>query len=150
VSYDLAIWCSARSVRDPHALWRALYRGNHAALLAAGLTARELPPDPAPALSYDDAKAMVTPLDPERIVAAFRREYGDTGVEVERNGTTTEVNGPRWHLSFGDHAYYLHVTCGWGVANDPAALAKLRRAALRARCSTYDIQAETLHEPTDW
>jgi hypothetical protein len=150
MSYDLAMWCSARSVRDPQALWRALYRGHRATLVAAGLAVIELPPDPAPTLSYDDAKAMVSRLDPTRIVAAFRREFGDAGVEVAQHDATTEVIGPRWRLVFGDDAYYLHIVCGWGVANDPAAMAKLRRAALRARCSVYDIQSETLHEPTDW
>jgi hypothetical protein len=149
VSYDLVIWCSVRSIRNPLALWRALYLGHRAELAAAGLTSLPPPAEPPPALSYDDAKALVGRLDRAHIVAAFRREYGDGGVEVVPHATETEVRSPHWQFTLADDAYYIHVCGAWRVATAEPALTKLRRAALRAGCSTYDIQSEALFEPTE-
>ncbi len=146
MSYDLALWSSPQSVRKPIELWKALYLGAKHERERDGAP---VTPDPWQAmLPYDDAKALVTPLRLADIVTAFRKEFG-TELDVGSESTFgTPVRSVGWELNVRDGAYYAHVCCRWGLANDEAAITKIRRAALRAHCSTFDLQTETLFEPT--
>jgi hypothetical protein len=83
------------------------------------------------------------------LVAAFRREFAaDLEVEADpANGTA--IRGAGWEFTLREGAYYAHVTCSWDTAKSDAAITRLRRAALRARCSTYDVQIDTLFEPSE-
>ena len=139
VSYDLILWSSETSVRKPGELWKALYVGANP----------DRPSTLKSTLTYDDAKALVLPLHIERLVAAFRREFAaDLEVEADpANGTA--IRGAGWEFTLREGAYYAHVTCSWDTAKSDAAITRLRRAALRARCSTYDVQIDTLFEPSE-
>jgi hypothetical protein len=145
VSYDLIMWCSEQSVRNPAELWTALFLGAKREREAAGTPAT--PDTKTTPLSLDDAKALIVPLQVARILKAFRREFADK-VEVE-NGTEygTSVRGVGWEFNLRDDAYYIHVTCSWELARKEAQITQLRRAALRAGCSTYDPQTDNLFQP---
>ena len=138
VSYDLILWSSEASVKKPSDLWKALFAN------ANPDRAKELK-----SLTVEEAIALVNPLKTERIVAAFQREFAND-LEVENDTAYgTAIRGAGWEFTVRDGAYYAHVTCSWDTAKSDAAITRLRRAALRARCSTYDVQIDTLFEPSE-
>ncbi len=87
-------------------------------------------------LNAGQAVAFMLPLVFEEVVAGFREEYGED-LRIEGSG---ELQGRGWSFGIDDGALYLYVTCAWALAEDPAALARLRSAGRRAGCSMYDPQ----------
>jgi hypothetical protein len=131
MAYDLMCWRSLASVSAPIALSGALrnivlvddeYEG--------------------PRFTPDEARALVAVLDPATIVKAFRAEFG------ELNVTPSQIIAPTFVVDLPDGAPYFAITCNWSVSQPT--LLQLRRAVLRARCSTWDRQLQQLFEPTEF
>ena len=146
MSYDLILWCGEQPVRNPGEVWKALYLGAKREWEAAGTS--PTPDTFTSTLAYDDAKALVAPLVTARVLAAFKREFG-AELQIETEAGKTNVLGPGWQFSLREGAWYVHVTCSWELARDEQRVTKLRRAALRARCSTYDPQTDVYFQPTE-
>ncbi len=149
MSYDLVLWSGEQATRKPGELWKALYLGaKHERETEPGAPAT---PDPfTSTLAYDEAKALVSPLRIERVLAAFRREFAnDLEVDAETAQGTAAVRGLGFEFTLRDGAYYAHVCCTWELTRNEVALTRLRRAALRAHCCTYDVQTDVLFAPTE-
>jgi hypothetical protein len=140
------MWCSEQSVRKPGELWTALFLAAKREREAAG--APPTPDTKTTPLSLEEAKAMIMPLQVPRILKAFRREFNDK-LEVDPGSEYgTEVRGAGWQFTLRESAYYIHVTCSWELARHDDQITQLRRAALRAGCSTYDPQTDGYFQPT--
>ncbi|CAN5210145.1 hypothetical protein BH11MYX1_BH11MYX1_21050 [soil metagenome] len=131
MSYDLVCWRSFASVGAPIALCGALRN-------------IELVDDEyeGPRFTPDEARALVAVLDPAAIIKAFRAEFGELEV------TPSQIIAPTFVVDLPDNEPYFEITCSWSVKQPT--LVQLRRAVLRAHCSTWDRQLEQLFEPTEF
>jgi hypothetical protein len=116
VSYDLILW-RGRPTRPPAEVWRAL--------------------------AAHQPVEFVMPLRFADVRDAFSAQLG---CQVTGGDTGGELIGRAWQLSLTDGDLYIHMTCGWGITDDAAALPSLRAAARRALCSVYDPQTSVYHD----
>lgn len=78
------------------------------------------------------------PLPTEALVGAFRSGFGD--VHVRQDASGVEVVGRGWECAWRDGSWTT-VSCRWVMAEDPAGVAAIVRAAHVAGCSVYDPQS---------